>query len=205
MEAETHELGWDATYLHLDVIREADWRSAVELAETKYGKLDVLVNNAGVFHHESIEDTSADEWDRIMAVNVKGVFLGTKCSIAAMRRAGGGSIVNISSAAGLVGGHVSSAAYSASKGAVRLFTKATVSMPVTRSGAIPCIQGPSIPPCYTPSYPIWPAARSGRPLCPLAGLGRLMTSPTASFTWPPMSRPYVTGAELVIDGGRTAQ
>ena len=89
--------------MHLDVTREADWRAAVATAVQAYGKLNVLVNNAGILFRAKIEETSEADWDRIMAVNVKGVFLGTKCALPAMRQAGGGSIINISSMAGLVG------------------------------------------------------------------------------------------------------
>ena len=96
--------------------RDSDWRRAVELAESKHGKLDVLVNNAGIVICKSIEDTTEEDWDRIMAINAKGVFLGTRHAIPAMRRAGGGSIVNISSTAGLVGS-LYSASYNATKGA----------------------------------------------------------------------------------------
>ena len=123
VEAEIRKSGGDATYVHLDVTSEADWRAAVETAVRLYGKLDVLVNNAGILISKGIEDTSEEEWDHIMAVNSKGVFLGTKQAIPAMRRAGGGSIVNISSTAGLAG-H-GPPAYTATKGAVRLFSKTT--------------------------------------------------------------------------------
>src|SRR2546422_2824225 len=95
--------GGQATYVHLNVTQELDWRAAVATAVQTYGKLDVLVNNAGILLRAKIEDTSEADWDRIMAVNVKGVFLGTKCAIPAMRQAGGGSIINISSTAGPVG------------------------------------------------------------------------------------------------------
>src|SRR5207248_8934315 len=125
VEAEIRASGGEATYVHLDVTREADWREAVEMAVHSYGKLDVLVNNAGIVIRKGIEDTSEEDWDRIMAVNAKGVFLGTKHAIPAMRRAGGGSIINISSTAGLVGSPYGSASYTATKGGVRLLTKAT--------------------------------------------------------------------------------
>src|SRR5256712_6927639 len=104
-----------ATYVHLNVTQELDWRAAVATAVQTYGKLDVLVNNAGILLRAKIEDTSEADWDRIMAVNVKGVFLGTKCAIPAMRQAGGGSILNISSTAGPVGSPGETAAYTATK------------------------------------------------------------------------------------------
>src|SRR5918996_5789829 len=125
VEAEIRELNGEATYVHLDVTKEADWRAAVETAVNRYGKLDVLVNNAGISIRKAIEDTTEEDWDRIMAVNAKGVFFGTKHAIPAMRQAGGGSIINISSTAGLVGSPYGSAAYTATKGGVRLLTKST--------------------------------------------------------------------------------
>lgn len=123
VEEEIRAQGGEATYVHLDVTSEADWVEAVGTAVNHYGKLDILVHNAGMVIRKGIEDTSAADWDRIMAVNAKGVFLGTKQAIPAMRRAGGGSIVNISSISGIVA--IGPPAYMASKGAVRLFTKVT--------------------------------------------------------------------------------
>ena len=124
-EAELQELGYNVTYVHLDVTSESDWEAAVQSAVDTYGKLDVLLNNAGILIRKNIEETTEDDWDRIFAVNAKGVFLGTKAAIPAMRDAGGGSIINISSTAGLVGSPNGSASYTATKGAVRLFTKST--------------------------------------------------------------------------------
>ena len=96
IESEIAETGGEATYCHLDVTSESDWESVVRLAEEKYGRLDILVNNAGVsIRHEGL-DLTGDEWDKVMNINAKGVFLGTKASIPAMQRSGGGSIVNIS-------------------------------------------------------------------------------------------------------------
>ena len=123
IEAEINETGGEAMYLHLDVTSEADWAAAVRAAIDSYGKLDILVNNAGILLRKGVEETSAEEWDRIQDVNSKGVFLGVKAAIPAMREAGGGSIVNISSIAGLRGS--TSTAYGASKGLVRLLTKST--------------------------------------------------------------------------------
>ena len=123
IEAEINETGGEAMYLHLDVTSEADWAAAVRAAVDSYGKLDILVNNAGILLRKGVEETSAEEWDRIQDVNSKGVFLGVKAAIPAMREAGGGSIVNISSIAGLRGS--TSTAYGASKGLVRLLTKST--------------------------------------------------------------------------------
>ena len=123
VEAEIRELGGEAVYLHLDVTSADDWQRAIDTAEQQFGKVDVLVNNAAIVLRKDIEETTGDDWDNIMEINAKGVFLGTKAVIPAMRRAGGGSIVNISSISGLVS--IGPPAYIATKGAVRLFTKST--------------------------------------------------------------------------------
>src|SRR5215475_13808740 len=115
----------EAVFARLDVTSESEWQRAVGLAQSRFGRLNVLVNNAGIGGGARIEDTTLEDWDRMMAVNATGVFLGTKSVIAAMRSAGGGSIINISSQLGLVGTDNSSPQYQASKGAVRLLTKAT--------------------------------------------------------------------------------
>ncbi|MCH7737672.1 MAG: SDR family NAD(P)-dependent oxidoreductase, partial [Chloroflexi bacterium] len=123
-EALIAESGGRALFVDLDVTSEESWQSAVQAAVSTFGKLDILVNNAGVSHRAGVEETSSEAWDKVMDVNVKGVFLGTKAAIPEMRKAGGGSIINISSIYGLVGSATSSA-YHASKGAVRIFNKTT--------------------------------------------------------------------------------
>ena len=117
--------GGQAIFVRLDVTKESDWQRAVSMAEEVYKRLDILVNNAGVSATGGIEDTTVEEWDRVMDVNAKGVFLGTKHAIPAMQRSGGGSIINISSQLGIVAMNESSPQYIASKGAVRLLTKST--------------------------------------------------------------------------------
>ena len=124
VEAEIAESGGSATYVHLDVTSESQWNDAISAAVERYGKLDILVNNAGILIRAGVEDTTEEDWDRIMDINGKGVFLGTKAAIPAMREAGGGSIINISSIAGMQGSPGASA-YSATKGAVRVLTKST--------------------------------------------------------------------------------
>jgi len=130
VEAEINEGGFECLFVRLDVTNEADWLEAVEATVARFGKLDVLVNNAGIGsprgpdgERVAIDDFTEGQWDRVMDINAKGVFLGTKCAIPEMRKAGGGSIINISSIAGIVGSTTS--AYGASKGAVRIFTKST--------------------------------------------------------------------------------
>jgi len=105
-----------AASLRLDVTRAADWRGAVAACEREFGGLDILVNNAGIYNVSDIEETSEELWDTVVNVNQKGVWLGMKESVAAMRRRGSGSIINISSIYGLVGSPAS-AAYHGTKGA----------------------------------------------------------------------------------------
>ena len=121
VESEIVEQGGEAKFLHLDVSIEEDWSKAVQMAMSEYGKLDILVNNAGILLMKGVEDTTSEEWDHLQNINSKGVFLGSKAVISAMRESGGGSIVNISSIAGLIGSRFS--AYGASKGLVRTLTK----------------------------------------------------------------------------------
>jgi 3alpha(or 20beta)-hydroxysteroid dehydrogenase len=115
-------LGDRVRYLHLDVASEEQWQAAVEQTEREFGRLDVLVNNAGILRFNAITDTSLEEFRQVIDVNLVGVFLGMKTAIPAMRRAGGGSIVNISSTEGL-GATLFCGAYTASKFGVRGITK----------------------------------------------------------------------------------
>ena len=92
-----------ALAMHLDVTRAADWRNAVDTCEREFGGLDILVNNAGILNFKRIEETSEEEWDSVVAVNQKGVWLGMKTAVPAMRKRRGGSIVNISSIYGIIG------------------------------------------------------------------------------------------------------
>ena len=204
-EAQLRELGYECTYVHLDVTSEADWESAVQAAVSAYGKLDILLNNAGILIRKGIEDTTADDWDRIFAVNAKGVFLGTKAAIPAMRENGGGSIINISSTAGLVGSPNGSASYTATKGAVRLFTKSTA-IQHAREG----IRCNSIHPgpietdmiADTLNDPANLALRMQR--LPLGRVGKPSEIAYGAIYLASDESSFVTGSEVVIDGGTTA-
>ena len=206
VEAQIRELGGEATYVHLDVTREADWQSAVDTAVNTYGTLNVLVNNAGILIRKTLEETTGEDWDRIMNINAKGVFLGTKAAIPAMREAGGGSIVNISSTAGLVSSPSGSASYTATKGAVRLLTKSTA-VQYAKEG-IRCNSvhpGPietdmiqdslSDPDALAERMQRLPMGRVGKPEEVAYGVIYLASDESS----------FVTGSELVIDGGTTAQ
>ncbi len=206
VEAEIHEAGGEAAYVHLDVTREDDWRTAVNTAIDRYGKLDILVNNAGILIRKGIEDTTEEDWDRIMGVNAKGAFLGTKHSIPAMRQAGGGSVVNISSTAGLVASPSGSASYTASKGAVRLLTKSTA-VQYAKEG----IRCNSIHPGPIDTEMIQetltdPAKLEER--MQRLPMGRVGTADEIAYGVLYLASEeasFVTGSELVIDGGTTAQ
>jgi NAD(P)-dependent dehydrogenase (short-subunit alcohol dehydrogenase family) len=121
------DAGGAADYVHLDVAVEADWIAAIEHAVSRFGKLDVLVNNAGVFIGKGIEEITLGEWQRLVGVNMTGVFLGTRLAAPALREAAKGSehgsaIVNLASIAGIVGSQLDPL-YSMTKGGVTLFTK----------------------------------------------------------------------------------
>jgi NAD(P)-dependent dehydrogenase (short-subunit alcohol dehydrogenase family) len=124
VEAQIAEAGGQALFTRLDVTQEADRAKAVDLAVSSFGKLDVLVNNAGISNRAFTDDTGIDAWDKIMEVNSKGVFLGTRAAVPKMLDAGGESIINISSIISLVGSAGGHPAYNASKGEVRIFSKA---------------------------------------------------------------------------------
>ena len=206
VEAEIRERGGAAEYVRLDVTQEDDWRRAVELAESKYGRLNVLVNNAGIVTLSSIEDMPGEEWDLIMAVNMRGVFLGTKHAIPAMKRAGGGSIINISSGAGIAPASPSSAAYAASKGGVRLFTKATAVQHAKDNIRCNSVHpGPIDTPMVQETRLARPeemAARMER--VPLGRMGEPSEIAYGVLFLASDESSYMTGSEVVIDGGRTA-
>ena len=175
-EAAINESGGECVLVRLDVTDESAWEGAVSTAVGRFGKLDILVNNAGIARINNVEGTSAEEWDLVMNINAKGVFLGTKAAIPAMRDAGGGSIVNISSIAGLVGGR-----NSVHPGVI----ESPMTLPImlnTESGR-------------EESAARHPMGRIGQPEDIAYGV-LFLASDEASF---------MTGSELVIDGGLTAQ
>jgi NAD(P)-dependent dehydrogenase (short-subunit alcohol dehydrogenase family) len=190
VEAEIKAAGGEAVFVRLDVTNEADWQRAVETAVSQFGQLHILLA----------------EWNRVMDINSTGVFLGTKTAIPAMRQAGGGSIVNISSQLGLVGVDNSSPQYQASKGSVRLLTKATAIQYAQDGIRVNSVHpGPietpmtearrSDPEVRALTLSRIPLGRYGQPDDVAMGV-LYLASDEASF---------ITGSELVIDGGWTAQ
>ena len=206
IEAEINETGGEALFVRLDVTSESDWERAIDATVRRFGKLDVLVNNAGVAVFVEPDDATVADWDRLMAINAKGVFLGTRAAIPEMRKAGGGSIVNISSTSGMIGQGYIHPAYNASKGAVRLLTKSTA-IQYAKEG----IRANSVHPGGTIT-PMTEERRSDQDAYALT----LSRTPMGRYAQPEEiaygvlflasdESSYVTGSELVIDGGFTAQ
>jgi 3alpha(or 20beta)-hydroxysteroid dehydrogenase len=194
------DVGDDAVYLHHDVSREEDWERVVGEAEQRFGKLDVLVNNAGILKFNTLVDTPLEEFRQVIDVNLVGVFLGMKTAIPAMKRAGAGAIVNVSSTEGMAA-TLFCGAYTASKFGVRGITKAAaleyagdniransvhpggMDTPMTR--AVMDEQGRK----YVASKV--PLKRMGTPE-DVANVIAFLASDDAAYT---------TGAEVLIDGG----
>ena len=198
------EAGGRAQFIRLDVTDAEEWRWALKHTVDNFGRLDILVNNAGVSHRTGVEDTTTEAWDRVMDVNVKGVFLGTQVAIPEMRKAGGGSVINISSIYGLVGSPVS-ASYHASKGAVRIFTKSAAVQYANEKIRVNSVHPGYVDSPMTQTFhsipEVWrervgktPLGRMGTPEDIAAGVLYLASDESS----------FVTGSELVIDGGMTA-
>jgi 3(or 17)beta-hydroxysteroid dehydrogenase len=205
---EIKENGGEAIFIRHDVSSEAQWKSVIKETLEKFGKLDILVNNAGVIIFKNIRDTSLEEWRWLMSINLDGVFLGTKYAMEAMKKSGGGSIVNISSAAGIIG-TLDTSAYHASKGGVRIFTKAAA-LECSKAGYDYNVRVNSVHPGVMKTAMV-------------EGLMEDEDKMKAALSWHPIGRfgepedvaygvlylasdesSFVTGAELVIDGGWTA-
>jgi len=208
---EIAKTGGRVTFFPHDVSSEEQWGRVVNDAVRQFGRLDVLVNNAGIGIVGDVEHTSLELWHQLLRVNLDGVFLGIKTAIPAMRRSGGGSIVNLSSILGLVG-DPGSAAYDASKGAVRLLTKsAALYCARERTG----IRVNSVHPGYIWT-PMVQTAVAGSPdpaamrqqiasLHPVGHMGEPVDVAYGVLYLASDEAKFVTGAELVIDGGYTAQ
>lgn len=206
---ETRRDGGQAVFIKLDVSSESDWNKVIENVLSEFGKLDVLVNNAGVELVKEIADTSLEEWRRLMSVNLDGVFLGTKYGIRAMRGRGGGSIINISSAAGIVGTLDDTAAYCASKGGVRLLTKAAA-LECSKAGHDYNIRVNSIHPGVIQT-PLTDALLKDEAIRkrleeihPIGFMGKPIDVAYVVLYLASDESRLVTGAEMVIDGGWTA-
>ena len=203
VESEITELGGDAFYKHLDVSLENEWDSAAKFVEDRYGRLDILLNNAGVSVRNQGMDISVEDWDLMMVVNAKGVFLGTKVCVPIMQRSGGGSIINISSIAGIVGRPMASPAYSASKGAVRVFTKSTAGRFASDGIRANSIHPGPIDTDFIKSVTTSASTGDAFRNIPLGRLGQPEDIAYGALFLASDESSFITASELVIDGGVT--
>jgi 3(or 17)beta-hydroxysteroid dehydrogenase len=198
--------GGTARFLKLDVTSEAEWQAAVQAAEAAFGKLDVLVNNAGISGTFDPDLMSTAAWDTLMSVNARGVFLGMKHAIPAMQRAGGGAIDNISSISGFVGQDAVHMAYNASKGAVRLMTKTAAVQNARHGIRVNSVHPGFMPPMLTSKASADPVLREKwMRAVPLKRAGRVEEVAYAVLFLASDEASYITGTELVVDGGFLAQ
>jgi NAD(P)-dependent dehydrogenase (short-subunit alcohol dehydrogenase family) len=205
--------GAEAEFLRLDVTNEDEWRAVIAACTRRFGRLDVLVNNAGIGEGGKPEDETLESWRRMMSINLDGVFLGTKHALIAMKAQAppGGSIINISSIYGIVG-DPTGGAYNASKGGVRLYTK-SVALYAAKQGL--SIRVNSVHPGYIwtsmvetiakKSRDVEKARKSIEAMHPVGHLGEPDDVAYGILYLAADESKFVTGTELVIDGGFTAQ
>ena len=215
-------IGGAALYTRLDVTSEADWQAAIAAVTGHFGGLDILVNNAGIFLGKSLEEASLDDWHRLCAVNLTGVFLGTKLALPALRDSGqrsphGSAIVNLSSVAGLVGSS-GDPLYSMTKGGVALFTKSAalefarkgyrVRVNSIHPGTIDTDMGDQVVAMRARNLAtndLDAARRQALERLPLGRLGTVDDIAKGILFLASDDAGFMTGAGLVVDGGITAQ
>jgi NAD(P)-dependent dehydrogenase (short-subunit alcohol dehydrogenase family) len=191
-----------AIFQKLDVTSEAEWQAAIAATLAAFGKLDILVNDAGISGSavDDLFDTAA--WQRLMAVNATGVFLGMKFAIPEMQKAGGGSIVNISSISGVTGQRGIHVGYNASKGAVRTLTKAAAVQHGRDNIRVNSVHPGLMPPMRTSGRTADPAVRAKMlEGVPLRRAGRVEEVANAVLFLASDDASYITGTELYVDGG----
>ncbi len=204
---EIESSGGQAAYVHADVSSAADAEAMVELAVDRFGSLDVMMNNAGIFHAKdgSVIDTDEETWDRTIAINLKGVFLGSKYSVRAMLETGGGSLINIASFVALMGAAAPQIAYTASKGGVLSMTR-EIAVEFARKGirANAICPGPIETPLL--SELLADPERRNRRLVhiPMGRFGQGEEIAKAALFLASDDSSLMTGAALVVDGGITA-
>jgi len=200
---EVKKSGGEAVFVRLDVTQESDWANAVQIAVSRFGKLTTLINNAGVYWPQGVEAETVEKWNQMISVNQSGVWFGMKAAIPALRNAGGGSIVNISSLYGILGSP-GSIAYHATKGAVRTMSKAAA-LEYVKQG----IRVNSIHPGMINTPILGNLTQEGdaaiRAAIPMGRMGRPEDIAYGSLYLCSDEAEYVTGIELVIDGGWLAQ
>jgi NAD(P)-dependent dehydrogenase (short-subunit alcohol dehydrogenase family) len=200
--AEITRANGSAIFQRLDVSSEAEWQAAIAATLAAYGKLDTLVNDAGISGsaEEDLFDSAA--WNKIMAINSTGTFLGMKFAIPEMKKAGGGSIVNISSISGVTGQRGIHVAYNASKGAVRTLTKAAAVQHGRDNIRVNSVHPGLMPPMRTSGRTADPAVRAKMlEGVPLRRDGRVEEVANAVLFLASDEASYITGVELYVDGG----
>ena len=203
--ASINQAGGHATFARLDVTDEARWKAVVDGIVATHGRLDVLVNNAGISGSAEADLYDTAAWNRLMGINATGVFLGMKYATAAMKKAGGGSIVNLSSISGIVGQGYIHVGYNASKGAVRLITKAGAAQHGKHGIRVNSVHPGLMPPMRTSGRTADPAMRAKTLKgVPMGRAGEVEEVARAILFLASDESSYVTGAELVVDGGWTA-
>jgi len=200
--AEITQANGAAMFRHLDVTSEAEWQAAIDATLAAYGKLDILVNDAGI-SGSAVEDLfETGAWERIMGINATGTFLGMKHVIPVMRKSGGGSIVNISSISGVTGQRGIHVAYNASKGAVRTLTKAAAVQHGRHNIRVNSVHPGLMPPMRTSGRTADPAVRAKLlEGVPLGRAGQVEEVANAVLFLASDEASYITGAELYVDGG----
>ncbi len=209
LEAEGREVAAEITrsngsaiFQKLDVTSEAEWQAAVEATLAAYGKLDILVNDAGISGSAEADLFDSAAWEKIMAINSTGTFLGMKFAIPEMKKVGGGSIVNISSISGVTGQRGIHVAYNASKGAVRTLTKAAAVQHGRDNIRVNSVHPGLLPPMRTSGRTADPAVRAKMlEGVPLRRDGRVEEVANAVLFLASDEASYITGVELYVDGG----
>lgn len=193
--------GSDAIFVALDVTSEAQWQSAIEQTVSRYGRLDILVNNAGL--SGAVPDRmDVDYFDKLMAVNARGNFLGMKVAIAQMQKNGGGSIVNLSSISGIIGQEFVHMGYNGAKGAIRLMTKSAAVQFAQDGIRVNSVHPGLMPPMRSSVSAADPALRKKViETIPMRRPGRVEEAAYAILFLASDEASYITGAELVVDGG----
>jgi len=193
--------GGDSLFVRLDVSDEAQWQAAMALTLARYGRLDILVNNAGV--SGALQDRlSVEHFDRIMAVNARGTFLGMKYAIAEMEKTGGGSIVNLSSISGMIGQESVHMGYNGAKGAIRTMTKSAAVQFGPKGIRVNSVHPGMMPPMRTSQTASNPEMRAkviGG--IPMRRAGSAEEAAYAMLFLASDEASYITGAELAVDGG----
>jgi len=195
--------GGDAIAIKLDVTSETEWQKVINKTVETYGALNILVNNAGVFVAGTAEEATLDTWNKVMNINAAGTFLGIKYAIPEMRKAGGGSIVNISSISGILG--FGAAAYNASKGAIRTLTKNVAADFAKDNIRVNSIHpGVVVTPMTDPLLEVPETRKSLEDMTPLPRLGEPKDIAYGALYLASDETSFMTGSELIIDGGVVA-